>query len=734
MANINHDSARGNTTNAAYTELFLRKLAPDTDQFSYQTFTDNAAKRDHYKLNCVRDPFARVLHGSLADQCNTLMQLSAAGAGIYIVVNETDFRGRATANVVRVRAYFVDLDGADPRNLLRLRLRPHLVTETSPGHYHAYWLVAGATLEQFKSVQQRLAKPMGGDRSVCDLSRVMRLPGFLPQKDPAHPFLVTVGSVESGPPYSDLDFQAALAEAEAPFATSNNKRRDQTDSSSPPDMRQGYPDGHRTRELTVRAGWCLGPWNMSEDEAVTACLEWNKYNAPPLSEEKVRSTIASIAKAETAKRRGANSQRQQGYGDESQRDSEQAALIDELARLDPIPYDRRREKAAEQLGIRVTALDEAVKQRRAKLAGEAEEQPLFAHWDVKPWPEPVDGDALVLALVRRIRSNVVMTAEAALTVALWVIFTWAHAEAAVHSPILVVTSPEAECGKTTLLGIIGFLVRRALASVGISAAVLYRSIEKWRPTIVVDEADVAFVQNEDLRAVVNSGWTRDQGVLRCEGDEHEPRLFLTFCPKTIGLKGKKLPDTTASRAIVIELKRKLADENVEDFRHIDDPGLQELRQKLLRWAVDNVGALESARPTLPDGFTNRVAANWNLLLAIADIAGGEWPEKAREAAAGIAKLKATLNATIGVQLLTDIRTILGEKDCMFSATLIAILADDPEGSWAEYNRGKRITQKQLANLLRGYGIVSETVWISGHSAKGYKRAAFEDVWTRYLPE
>jgi Protein of unknown function (DUF3631)/RepB DNA-primase from phage plasmid len=714
-------------------EFFLRVLAPGTERFTFQTYTDCPNKRDEYKTRGMRDPLARILHGSFAQHASELARLSAAGAGIYVVINETDFHGRATANIVRVRAYFVDLDGAPVANLHRIRLGPHLATETSPGRYHAYWLITGATLKQFKSIQQRVAKLMGGDPSVCDLPRVMRLAGFPHQKDSAQPFLVSVAApAEPGAAYSDSDFQAALAEAEALFATINNKQRDQADSSSPPDMRQGYPDAHRSRELTRRAGWCLGPWNMSEDEAVTACLEWNEYNTPPLSEEKVRSTIASIAKAETAKREGANSQRQQGHGDESQRDSDQAALIDELARLDPISYDRRREKAAEQLGIRVTALDEAVRQRRAKLADEAEEQPLFAHWDVKPWPEPVDGDALILALVRRIRCHVVMSIEAALTVALWIIFTWVHAAAAIHSPILIVTSPEAECGKTTLLGLIGFLVRRALSSVGISSAALYRAIEKWGPTVVIDEADVAFVENDELRAAVNSGWTRGQGVLRCEGDEHEPRLFATFCPKAIGLKGKKVPDTTASRAIAIELKRKLAHEEVTDFRHIDDSGLQELRQKLLRWAVDNVAELQNPQPTLPHGFSNRVAANWLLLLAIADTAGGEWPDKAREAAAAIAKLKAALAASIGIQLLSDTRIAFGDKDCLFSATLVGILTGDPEGPWGEYNRGKPFTQKQLANRLRDYQI--ETVWIGGKSAKGYKRAAFEDVWTRYLPE
>src|SRR5262249_20636531 len=61
---------------------------------------------------------------------------------------------------------------------------------------------------------------------------------------------------------------------------------------------------------------------------------------------------------------------------------------------------------------------------------------------------------------------------------------------------------------------VSFIVRRSLLSVGISAAALYRSIERWHPTFVIDEADEAFVDNPDLRQVINSGWTRGQGVVR----------------------------------------------------------------------------------------------------------------------------------------------------------------------------------------------------------------------------
>ena len=253
------------------------------------------------------------------------------------------------------------------------------------------------------------------------------------------------------------------------------------------------------------------------------------------------------------------------------------------------------------------------------------------------------------------------------------------------------------------------------------------------PCLIIDEADAAFQENEELRAVVNSGWTRGQGVLRCDGDEHEPRLFATFCAKAIGIKGKKVPDTTTSRSIIIELKRKLAGETVEDFRHIDDPGLLELRQKLARWATDNAAELVTASPQLPNGFINRVAANWCLLLAIADVAGGDWPEKAREAAGVISKVEVTQNASLGAQLLTDIRAAFGDgADRLFSSTLVDKLTADPEAPWATYNRGKELTRKQLASRLREYRILSETIWIDGKSAKGYMRAAFEDAWARYL--
>src|SRR5262249_62372150 len=104
----------------------------------------------------------------------------------------------------------------------------------------------------------------------------------------------------------------------------------------------------------------------------------------------------------------------------------------------------------------------------------------------------------------------------------------------------------------------------------------------WQPTLITDEADTAFVDNEPLRAVYNSGWARGTGVLRCVGDDHTPKLFEVFTPRALGLKGRNLPDTTESRCIALEMKRKLPDETRADFPPMDDTILRMTRGRRAR--------------------------------------------------------------------------------------------------------------------------------------------------------
>jgi hypothetical protein len=357
--------------------------------------------------------------------------------------------------------------------------------------------------------------------------------------------------------------------------------------------------------------------------------------------------------------------------------------------------------------------------------------PLYEHWNTEPSDMDQDGSTLLQALVDKIRHHVVMTVDQATVVALWILLTWVHDKAVVHSPLFLATSPEANSGKTTLLGIITLLVRNSLCSVSISGPALFRSIEKWQPTFVIDEADSALVDNQDLKSVINSGWTRGQSVIRCEVKTNEPKPYSTFCPKALGMKGRKLPDTTLSRAIIVEMQRKRPSEKVADFDHIDDDDLAELRARCARWAADNAEQVKKWEPTIPDGFHNRTRANWKAMLAIAEVCG--WQEKASEAACVLENVKDGFGKSIGAQLLSDLRDIFPEgAENMFSRDIVAKLIADAEKPWAEYRHDKPLTQKQLANLMNGFGVFSDTVHQGEAQAKGYKREQLLPLFDRYL--
>ena len=206
-----------------------------------------------------------------------------------------------------------------------------------------------------------------------------------------------------------------------------------------------------------------------------------------------------------------------------------------------------------------------------------------------------------------------------------------------------------------------------------------------------------------------------------------PRIF---SQRSLGMKGRKLPDTTLSRCIIVELKRKRPGEKAEHFRAIDDAELAELRRKARRWAMDNADALKTAEPEMPPGFDNRLGDNWRLLFAIADLAGGDWPRLAREAAQKLSGASDT--ASRGTRLLAAIKAIIGGAEAIGSETIVNELTADPNGEWHEWRNGRPITQPQLARALKPFGIGPGQVRIGDRQVRGYLRAQFQDAWERYL--
>ena len=156
-------------------QAFLQALAPD-GQLTFQTFPEKP-----FKETCKVRP--QILHGSYASVSDQLSQLNRDGHGVFFMVNEGDQKGRKAENVMRVRAFFIDLDEAPIAPVLASDLPPQILVESSPEKWHAYWLTKDCPLSEFKSRQRMLIARFDADPAVIDLPRVLRLPGYWHRKD-----------------------------------------------------------------------------------------------------------------------------------------------------------------------------------------------------------------------------------------------------------------------------------------------------------------------------------------------------------------------------------------------------------------------------------------------------------------------------------------------------------------------------------------------------------------------
>ena len=120
-----------------------------------------------------------------------LAKLNTQGAGVFVCINRTDGRGRKAENITAVRALFADLDGAPLEPVMHANLEPHIIVASSPGRWHAYWMVSDCEREQFRPLQLAIARKFNSDDQVADLPRVMRLPGSVNRKH-GTPFLVHI--------------------------------------------------------------------------------------------------------------------------------------------------------------------------------------------------------------------------------------------------------------------------------------------------------------------------------------------------------------------------------------------------------------------------------------------------------------------------------------------------------------------------------------------------------------
>jgi hypothetical protein len=351
--------------------------------------------------------------------------------------------------------------------------------------------------------------------------------------------------------------------------------------------------------------------------------------------------------------------------------------------------------------------------------------------DVEPWPEAVNGAEVLKDIADTFSRYAVVPEGASDALALWCAYT--HGFRAFQcSPRLYITSPEKGCGKSTLRDVIALFVPRPLPTENVSVAVLFRLIEKYKPTVLADECDAWLRENDELRGLLNAGHRRGGRVYRCEGDRNDVRGFDVFSPVVLCGLGK-LPETLFDRSIVIRLDRAVRGELQAQFDSRRVEKETELCRRVARFIADNKARWESCDPALPEGVYNRLADNWRPLFAVAEIAGGEWPARAAAAFRSLVRTDDLDAQGLGVTLLSDIRQVFDREE-MFSRELVEKLSALEESPWKELGRSRQpISMRQLGDRLRPYGVHSRDVYPEGKHGKGYRLADFQEAFERYLP-
>jgi len=369
---------------------------------------------------------------------------------------------------------------------------------------------------------------------------------------------------------------------------------------------------------------------------------------------------------------------------------------------------------------------------------------------VNPCPSVVE--LLLTEIASILKRFVILPPHAAEALALWVLHTYVFNLRDISTYIGIESSGKG-CGKTTLLRVLGKLVQKPVSTANVSPSALFRVIEELQPTLLIDEGDTFLRNNDELRGILNAGYTPDTAfVLRASSEasvqssvcsiQSNPDLktengtlntcsrsgirhssfglrhFSTWCPKAIAMIGR-LPETLGDRCIIIRMQKKSTDQKCERLRDLD---VADLPARCAEFARHHADAIAKARPQIPTGLSDRAADIWEPLLVLADLAGAAWPELARGAAVALTATTQEQNPTAA--LLLDIQKIFANAnmDRLFTRDIVKALDEMPERPWRDMAQGSRITERWLSVRLRPCGILPQPVRINGVQGRGYRLA------------
>ncbi|MEO1945122.1 MAG: DUF3631 domain-containing protein [Candidatus Thioglobus sp.] len=349
----------------------------------------------------------------------------------------------------------------------------------------------------------------------------------------------------------------------------------------------------------------------------------------------------------------------------------------------------------------------------------------------KPYVGAVRIEDVLIDIQALVEKYMSLPKGSSVTMALWIAGTYVYDDFLIF-PKLSIISPEKRCGKTTLLEIIDALACKSLLASNITPAAIFRVIDIYSPTLIIDEADTFISgRNDEMIGIINSGHRRASArVIRATGDSHMPKSFSTWSPMALAAI-KRLPSTVEDRSIVIQLERKTVADRVHRMPIDLKDRCKHVREKLVAWANE----FEVKQVSPPTISNDRAMDNWSPLFSIAHSAG--WIDKVKTSF--MLLNKETDEQTPSIMLLSDIRDIFEKESWLkiSSAELTDKLVVLEERPWCEWKRGQPMTQNSLSKMLGAFNIKSKQIRSTHDNSKvvrGFDVEQFADGFNRYLPE
>jgi len=348
-----------------------------------------------------------------------------------------------------------------------------------------------------------------------------------------------------------------------------------------------------------------------------------------------------------------------------------------------------------------------------------------------------DGAALVRDLEIYFRRYIVLPPKTSLPLSLWAVATYLF-ESFDAFPYLAVSSPVPGCGKTRVIEIAELIVSNPQKASNISEAALFRVIEKFKPTLLLDEAETLKGKSERgeyLRQILNAGNRNGAVATRCvgQGANLDVKHFSVYCPKMVCGIGT-FPPTIADRSICVPMQRRNREKDQLgrlQAARMESPLLQ---NQITAFAATNREQIEVVyRQTNLDFLGDRDADSWAPLFAILGVMDSARLAELRNCAEYLtaAKVDNAVEDSLTLRLLADVREAWPEDEpYIFSSVLAERLRTIEDGPWGESE--VKLSQRKLAYMLKGFKLRPSTVRIGDRTAKGYSRAEFDAASFPYL--